>query len=79
MDLKELPTGTWDLYNLGGDALALVAHCIVGILVLSLIETDIFSCLTRFTLRSPPARNTGLDLDEDVIAEEERILNQTMD
>ena len=61
-----------------GDAVALVAHCVVGLLALALIETDVFACLRRFTFRKLPEKKDDLDLDEDVIAEEDRITHQTM-
>ena len=51
----------------------LVAHFFIGILILTVIEADLCQCLRRFTLRSIPPRNPELDLDDDVLAEEERV------
>ena len=73
MDATPIPSGTWDFYNLTGDALALVAHFFFGIFVLTLIETDLFSFLKRCTVRRIPARKTDLELDDDVLAEEDRV------
>lgn len=66
----------WAYVNLLGDALALVAHFILGLILLILIESDIFSCIRNLTFRSIPAPREDLKLDEDVIAEEMRIANQ---
>ena len=74
-----LPSETWAFYNLLGDALALIAHCVVGILALVLIEADLFACLTRMTVRTIPGKKTDLVIDEDVLAEENRIANESTD
>ena len=79
MDAEPLPSGTWDFYNLGGDAAALVAHFFFGIFVLTLIETDLFSFLKRFTCRAIPPRMTDMDMDDDVLAEEDRVQRQGED
>ena len=51
-------------------------HFFVGILVITLIETDIFACLRRFTLRTIPPRKEDLLMDDDVVREEERVAMQ---
>ena len=68
-----LPPDRWAFYNLGGDATAMVIHFFFGILVITLIETDVFACLRRFTLRTIPQRKQDLLMDDDVVREEERV------
>lgn len=45
----------------------------VDSLILILIELDIFAALKKLTIRKVPERNTELVLDEDVLAEEQRV------
>jgi len=42
--------------------------------VLAVIETNIFACLRKLSFRTIPARNQNLELDDDVLNEEERVL-----
>ena len=51
----------------------MAAHFFFGILVIAIIETDIFACLRRFTLRTIPGRKQDLMMDDDVLNEEERV------
>ena len=53
-DEPELPSETWAFYNLLGDAVILIIHFFFGIIVLILIETDLFACLRRATCRKLP-------------------------
>jgi ABC-type uncharacterized transport system ATPase subunit len=46
---------------------------VVDSLILILIELDIFAALKKLTIRKVPERNTELVLDEDVLAEEQRV------
>ena len=71
-----IPTDIWAWFNLKGDAAALVAHFVIGLFIIFLIECDIFACLAKLTCRSVPAENTDLELDEDVVAESERVARQ---
>ena len=48
-------------------------HFFFGILVITIIETDIFAFLRRFTLRAIPGRKQDLMMDDDVLNEEERV------
>ena len=47
--------------------------------MLTLIEADLFACLKKLTVRRIPARKTDLELDDDVLAEEDRVLELGMD
>ena len=71
-----IPEDIWAWFNLKGDAAALIAHFVIGLLIIFLIECDIFSCLSKITCRSVPAENEDLELDEDVVAEAERVARQ---
>lgn len=53
-----------------------MAHFIVGLLFLIIVETDMFSFLRKLTIWPIPAPKTDLQLDEDVLAEELRVKNQ---
>ena len=68
-------TNLWAPQNLLGDALCLVAHFIVGLLFLIVVETDMFSFLRKLTVWKIPTPKTDLQLDEDVLAEELRVKN----
>ena len=71
-----IPEDIWAWFNLKGDAAALVGHFVVGCLIIFLIECDIFACLGKITCRTMPAENEDLELDEDVVAEIERVARQ---
>lgn len=71
-DATPLPSANWDFQNLLGDAVVEVIHFFVGILILTVIETDFLACLKRITVRTIPPR-PEFELDEDVLAEEERV------
>jgi len=73
-EAKPIPSDNWAFENLGGDAVALIIHFFVGVIVLAVIETDIFACLRKLSFRTIPARNQNLELDDDVLNEEERVL-----
>ena len=72
----EIPEDIWAWFNLKGDAAALIGHFVVGLLIIFLIECDIFACLSKITCRTVPAENTDLEVDEDVAAETERVARQ---
>lgn len=69
-------TGLWSFQNLLGDALALVAHFFFGLIFLLLVEADLCECFRKLTIWKIPEPNNGLVLDDDVLAEEERVRSQ---
>ena len=71
-----IPEDIWAWFNLKGDAAALIAHFVVGCLIIFLIECDLFRCLAKITCRTVPAESEDLELDEDVVAEIERVGRQ---
>ena len=71
-----IPEDVWAWFNLKGDAAALVGHFVIGLLIIFLIECDVFSCLGKISCRSVPAENEDLEQDEDVVAEAERVARQ---
>ena len=71
-----IPEDVWAWFNLKGDAAALVGHFVIGLLIIFLIECDVFSCLGKISCRSVPAENEDLEQDEDVVAESERVARQ---
>ena len=72
----DLPDGLWDWFNLKGDAAALIAHFFIGIFIIVLIEADVFACFSKLSCRAVPEENTNIVLDEDVIAEVDRVAAQ---
>lgn len=66
----------WAWENLKGDAAFLVAHFVFGLIFVTIAETDIFSFLRKLTVWSIPEPNQFLVLDDDVLAEEQRVKNQ---
>ena len=69
----EIPDDPMAWFNLKGDVAALVAHFVLGIIIIFLVECDLFSCCAKMTCRSVPPENEDLELDDDVIAEIERV------
>lgn len=64
---------------MGGDALILILHAIVNTFILFAIEKDLFSCLKNYSAQPIPPKAENLTLDEDVLAEEERVTNNKDD
>jgi len=58
---------------LGGDAAFLIGHFVVDTLILIFIELDLFKSLKGVTLRTIPPRDDTIELDDDVIAEQQRV------
>ena len=52
-----LPADLWAWFNLKGDVAALIAHFVLGIIIIFLIECDLFSCLSKITCREIPEEN----------------------
>jgi hypothetical protein len=72
-DLKPWPEEPWAWDNLKADLVAMIAHFVVGLLVLGIIESPLFdSCKDCACCDKAMARDDD-DLDEDVLAEEERL------
>jgi len=69
----DYPQELWAWDNLLGDAVILICHFFLGIMLLFVAEADIFACLRKLTVWSIPEKKQGLELDEDVIAEEDRV------
>lgn len=76
-DAHQLPSDNWALENMGGDALILIIHFFVNTLILFLIEIDALSCLKGWSAKKIPPPQQNLVLDDDVIAEEERVRQNT--
>jgi ATP-binding cassette, subfamily A (ABC1), member 3 len=70
------PENLWAWENLLGDAVCLGLHFFVGIIFVVLVEADLCECVRKLTIWSIPEPNSSLMLDDDVIAEEERVMNQ---
>ncbi len=78
---RKIPGNTWAWYNLKADAAFLVAHCLLGIFILTLIELEVCSYCwwcPQLGCRSNKKKGLGPQLikDDDVIAEEVRVANQ---
>ena len=71
-----IPEDLWAWFNLKGDVVALIAHFVIGVIIIFLIECDLFSCLGKITFREIPPENEDLELDDDVVAEMERVGRQ---
>ena len=56
----------------------MLASSVVFVLLLVLIEADIFQSCSKFSIKRLPERQHDLDLDDDVIAEEERLSLQSL-
>ena len=76
---RQLPEPLWAWYNLKGDAIVLVAHFVLGIITLWLIEMEVDQLcywIPRISVRNCKSRpRTGpvLVKDDDVIEEERRV------
>ena len=75
-DVKIVNTDVWALTNLGGNYLIMIITAVVCVLLLMVIEADIFQRCSKFTFFSLPYAHHNLDLDDDVIAEEDRLAIQ---
>jgi ATP-binding cassette, subfamily A (ABC1), member 3 len=80
---RKIPEENWAWYNLKGDAAFLIAHFFVGIFLLTLIELEVykyFSWCPGVGCRQARGRGEGpvLIKDEDVLAEEKRVAQQSI-
>ena len=81
---RKIPAEIWAWYNLKGDCAILALHFFVGIILLTLIELEVYSLFDwcpRFGCRSKDSQRRGLEpaKDDDVMAEEKRVEAQTND
>ena len=78
---RKLPKDIWAWENLKGDAMILILHFVVGLIILTLIEMEVISlldwCPGIGCRGSGSARNeVELVKDDDVFAEEQRVAMQ---
>lgn len=76
---KDLNVDNFNYQNMGGDLILLGAHFVLWTIVLIALESGVFNCLrTCCTKRgSDLIPNTDLELDDDVVAEEQRVASHT--
>ena len=79
-DVSPLNGDIYAMANLSGNYVIMLCTAVVCTLLLILIEADIFQMCAKLTFRSVPAPRTAadLDLDDDVLAEEERLAKQSI-
>lgn len=75
-DFNTIDTDITSLANLGGNYCIMIATGIFFGLMLVVIEADIFQTCSKFSFESLPSPRDDLDLDDDVVAEEERLAAQ---
>lgn len=80
---RKIPGNTWAWVNLKADAMFLIAHCIVGIFILTLIELEVWKhfywCPAGGYASKGSLGGPELIKDDDVIAEERRVARQDGD
>ena len=57
----------------------LAGQCVLMIILLILIEMDVFARCKKFSFKKIPARDQTLVLDDDVLQEEERVRKNVTD
>ena len=77
-DVQPINTDVYALENLGGLYIIMVCMAIFCTLLLIVIEADIFQSCAKFSVFSVPEPREDMDLDDDVLAEEERLVKQTV-
>ena len=77
-DVSSVNTNVWAMTNLGGNYVIMIATAIVATALLVVIEADIFQMCSNFTFRALPIERHDLDLDDDVIAEQDRLALQNL-
>lgn len=78
----KIPADIWAWYNLKGDCVILILHFIFGLLALTLIELEVYTLIDFWPMigcRSSNSNRRGPPLikDDDVIAEERRVAQQS--
>jgi len=81
---RKIPPGTWEWYNLKGDCMILVLHFVFGLILLTLIELEVylyFDWCPKMGIRTGDSYRRGPQLikDDDVINEERRVAMQSDD
>jgi hypothetical protein len=71
--LPDIPSDPWSWYNLKGDLAALIAHCILGIVVLVWVESPVRTLFYECSFIDFMRYKEIEEIDEDVLAEEERV------
>ena len=77
-DLQPIDTHVYSMENLGFNFTMMIVCAFVYMLLLILIEADIFQCCSKFSCKPVPEPQHDLDLDDDVVAEHERLSKQTL-
>ena len=72
-DVNTVDTNVYALTNLTGNYIIMTITAIVCVLLLCVIEADIFQKCSKFSVQAIPEPRNNLDLDDDVIAEEQRL------
>lgn len=72
-DVNTVNTNVYALTNLSGNYIIMLVTAVVCVLLLCVIEADIFQNCSKFSVQKVPEPRTDLDLDEDVLAEEARL------
>ena len=75
-DVQPINTDVYAWVNLSANYVIMVCISIVCLLALWLIESGLLRCCANFSVRFVPDSTRDFDLDDDVIAEEERIAQQ---
>ena len=64
---------------MGADLIALICHFILGLMVVTIIESPLFdACKDCACCESAVPRDDDIDLDDDVIEEEQRVSNMVL-
>ena len=77
---RQIPADIWSWYNLKGDAAILLAHFFIGILILALIELEVYSLFDWCPRCGCASKKSQGEIeyvkDDDVFAEERRVAEQ---
>jgi len=76
LDLKSIDPDVYAFENLTGNYVFMILTGIFCAALLVIIEADIFQKCANFSFESLPSPRDDLDMDDDVIAEEERLSKQ---
>ena len=66
-DVNTINTDVYAVTNLTGNYIIMIVTSIVFVLLLIVIEADIFQKCSKFSIKSVPGPRDGLDLDDDVL------------
>ena len=76
--MQPIDTNIYSFENLGFNFFMMLLTAFLYMLLLILIEADIFQCCAKFSCKSLPEPKHDLDLDEDVVSEHNRLEKQTL-